>query len=820
MEKRILRAVALASASFLLVGCGARSPVDESSSSPNAWQGSNTVDDVFNFLNQARGTGSYTVTYSGENNEFHTDFFTDRYIVLGETMEGYVSLPSYKKNANNELPYRFTFDIDGNVTLGLQASTLRIDASQQIALGDVASLKALNPLQSIASNNLSARRFLLDENTGNVETTGNPAFLSNLGALAHAPDTATTVTSKASFSFLDANTLEVVLTKTTTDAATGQSTSAELPPYEISSVGSTKDPQLDETLSSLSIPSASEDVVSSYFSNFHADKSEVTTQVELIWDDGSGEKESVGTYVVNRKNDAAFQRTLIQNGVTASSFYFSQSGSAAIATVLNSDNTTEQLSVSDSWSSFYTDPTTRFSTTAIEGFRREADGSLVFHGSANQATGFVQSLIQASLTIANNGIPSTVKVSEADGKASSIQVDFSPLTTTAGRSGHYRFTSTSNLSAPDPEAPAPIATDVVDPDGNDPRAVGLRKLSETSRHFVTTETSGAPVGKISYYVDPDSSSVLIKEESGSQTSVHGIKEIVDTSNGQSVTTLRPFNFKEDLTAYANRPDYQQTLKELILTLNPTLLQDRGDHFALKDGIRPNDLGSAFLNGPLGSAIVPSSLKFNHQADGTITSIEYDFSASTDGGRLQGHETLTVKYDQEALAAAQADPVLQPYLAKLPKDNASLPVFVSGWEFNEPAVFGQIESAFTTGLGANAETANSLAQLTPYVAADELKGKWQVSSGANQSQTMYIIAITATIGSLGEVSSYYDLFKESAEDIGWSLLGQLTSGAYVYENPNLNGFYALFMGGAVLDDQGAPTGEYAIEIDYLYNPSGF
>lgn len=188
-------------------------------------------------------------------------------------------------------------------------------------------------------------------------------------------------------------------------------------------------------------------------------------------------------------------------------------------------------------------------------------------------------------------------------------------------------------------------------------AEGLKKLNGFVSFSMTSSMTveGTSLNAIStvYYYDKTNKSFIVKQSSGSNELVRGWKEATDNA-------VTPFKIEDDNSLTARNVDIEGHIADLFTpALSPALLKKKlgsENDYVLRTTLATG-ISSSMLFGPAASeGMIPSTMVFHTDSDGTIQSISYTYSIynSNTSAYEKGTETLTFAYDTAAVNPTTAD----------------------------------------------------------------------------------------------------------------------------------------------------------------------
>lgn len=188
-------------------------------------------------------------------------------------------------------------------------------------------------------------------------------------------------------------------------------------------------------------------------------------------------------------------------------------------------------------------------------------------------------------------------------------------------------------------------------------AEGLKKLNGSVSFSMTSSMTveGTSLNAVStvYYYDKTNKAFIVKQSSGSDELVRGWKEATDNS-------VTPFKIEDDNSLTARNVNIEGHIANLFApALSPALLKKKlgsENDYVLRTTLATG-ISSSMLFGPAGNnGMIPSTMVFHTDNDGTIQSISYTYSIynSSKSDYEKGTETLTFAYDTAAVNPTTAD----------------------------------------------------------------------------------------------------------------------------------------------------------------------
>lgn len=216
-------------------------------------------------------------------------------------------------------------------------------------------------------------------------------------------------------------------------------------------------------------------------------------------------------------------------------------------------------------------------------------------------------------------------------------------------------------------------------------AEGFKKLNGSVSFSMTSSMTveGTSLNAVSavYYYDKTNKSFIAKQSSGSTESVRGWKEATDNA-------VTPFKIEDDNSLTARNVNIEGHIANLFApALSPALLKKKlgsENDYVLRTTLATG-ISSSMLFGPAGNeGMIPSTMVFHTDNDGTIQSISYTYSIynSSKSAYERGTETLTFAYDTAAVNPTKADlsSAIKAYVAP------------TSWKEQSEAIYKDIVSA--------------------------------------------------------------------------------------------------------------------------------
>lgn len=619
-------------------------------------------DAVYNVLSKLKTTKAASINYTLEGEEY-TDIFNKDYVMFNRFGQGVALLPSYDPSETNsdKAAYMFEFN-DTDIVLD------NVMADQDKTTGALiyeTSLDDYNNAYQIGRQ-ISKNRLSVDKESGDIYTTNTTLLKTIAGAVGF--QYATLVQGGTAYFYLseDETSVEVSLTayyKKSADSTGTKVLTEEFDPIYFNDIGTAVSDTFGDVLADGDAflgASLTDDEISNVVSKpvkYHTPLSSLgyaevaygtkdgqniasTHQVVYSGKDADGNNlvgnESMG-YYVGDSTQVKYMTLTAANEVYDSGALTSDSGQKytwdiAIADLSNTEvfNPKAFRKVKGS------------NTYKYLGYSIGAEN--IFYGlsflSADDFGGEYNSL---SVTLGSNDKVESFNYTVAfrDSSTGSIQ-------------GGITFKTT--IENGDSVAPT-LPTAYTQEAEEDKIAEGLKKLNGSVSFSMTSSMTveGTSLNAISavYYYDKTNKSFIVKQSSGSNELVRGWKEATDNA-------VTPFKIEDDNSLTARNVDVEGHIADLFTpALSPALLKKKlgsENDYVLRTTLATG-ISSSMLFGPAASeGMIPSTMVFHTDNDGTIQSISYTYSIynSNTSAYERGTETLTFAYDTAAVNPTTAD----------------------------------------------------------------------------------------------------------------------------------------------------------------------
>lgn len=619
-------------------------------------------DAVYNVLSKLKTTKAASINYTLEGEEY-TDIFNKDYVMFNRFGQGVALLPSYdpSETGSNKAVYMFEYN-DTDIVLD------KVMADRDKTTGALiyeTSLDDYNNAYQIGRQ-ISKNRLSVDKDSGDIYTTNTTLLKTIAGAVGF--QYAKYVQGGTAYFYLseDETSVEVSLTayyKKSADSTGTKVLTEEFDPIYFNDIGTAVSDTFGDVLADGDAflgASLTDDEISNVVSKpvkYHTPLSSLgyaevaygtkdgqniasTHQVVYSGKDADGNNlvgnESMG-YYVGDSTQVKYMTLTAANEVYDSGALTSDSGQKytwdiAIADLSNTEvfnpKAFRKVNGSD--------------TYKYLGYSIGAEN--IFYGlsflSADDFGGEYNSL---SVTLGSNDKVESFNYTVAfrDSSTGSIQ-------------GGITFKTT--IENGDSVAPT-LPTAYTQEAEEDKIAEGLKKLNGSVSFSMTSSMTveGTSLNAIStvYYYDKTNKSFIVKQSSGSNELVRGWKEATDNA-------VTPFKIEDDNSLTARNVDIEGHIADLFTpALSPALLKKKlgsENDYVLRTTLATG-ISSSMLFGPAASkGMIPSTMVFHTDNDGTIQSISYTYSIynSNTSAYERGTETLTFAYDTAAVNPTTAD----------------------------------------------------------------------------------------------------------------------------------------------------------------------
>lgn len=722
-------------------------------------------DAVYNVLSKLKTTKAASINYTLEGEEY-TDIFNKDYVMFNRFGQGVALLPSYdpSETKSDKAAYMFDFN-DTDIVLD------KVMADQDKTTGALVfetSIDDYNNAYQIGRQ-ISKNRLSVDKETGDIYTTNTTLLKTIAGAIGF--QYATLVQGGTAYFYLseDETSVEIGLTayyKKSADSTGTKVLTEEFDPIYLNDIGTAVSDTFGDVLADGDAflgASLTDDEISNVVSKpvkYHTPLSSLgyaevaygtkdgqniasTHQVVYSGKDADGNNlvgnESMG-YYVGDSTQVKYMTLTAANEVYDSGALTSQNGQkytwdSAIADLSNTEvfNPKAFRKVKGS------------NTYKYLGYSIGAEN--IFYGlsflSADDFGGEYNSL---SVTLGSNDKVESFNYTVAfrDSSTGSIQ-------------GGITFKTT--IENGDSVAPT-LPTAYTQEAEEDKIAEGLKKLNGSVSFSMTSSMTveGTSLNAIStvYYYDKTNKSFIVKQSSGSNELVRGWKEATDNA-------VTPFKIEDDNSLTARNVDVEGHIADLFTpALSPALLKKKlgsENDYVLRTTLATG-ISSSMLFGPAASeGMIPSTMVFHTDNDGTIQSISYTYSIynSNTGKYERGTETLTFAYDTAAVKPTTADlsSAIKAYVAP------------TSWKEQSEAIYKDIVSAI----------GETEAATVPFLFDSNYAEDGWASKYAN-GYTMIVGSASSSSAATTFLTNYLTYVQKQGFQYGGT-----QSGIYVFLSPN-------------------------------------
>lgn len=619
-------------------------------------------DAVYNVLSKLKTTKAASINYTLEGEEY-TDIFNKDYVMFNRFGQGVALLPSYDPSETNSDKAVYMFDFnDTDIVLD------KVMADQDKTTGALiyeTSIDSYNNAYQIGRQ-ISKNRLSVDKESGDIYTTNTTLLKTIAGAVGF--QYATLVQGGTAYFYLseDETSVEVSLTayyKKSADSTGTKVLTEEFDPIYFNDIGTAVSDTFGDVLADGDAflgASLTDDEISNVVSKpvkYHTPLSSLgyaevaygtkdgqniasTHQVVYSGKDADGNNlvgnESMG-YYVGDSTQVKYMTLTAANEVYDSGALTSDSGQKYTWDIAIADLSNTEVFNPKAFRKVKGSDTYKYLGYSI-------GAENIFYGlsflSADDFGGEYNSL---SVTLGSNDKVESFNYTVAfrDSSTGSIQ-------------GGITFKTT--IENGDSVAPT-LPTAYTQEAEEDKIAEGLKKLNGSVSFSMTSSMTveGTSLNAISvvYYYDKTNKTFIAKQSSGSTESVRGWKEATDNA-------VTPFKIENDNSLTARNVDIKGHIADLFTpALSPALLKKKlgsENDYVLRTTLATG-ISSSMLFGPAASeGMIPSTMVFHTDSDGTIQSISYTYSIynSNTSAYERGTETLTFAYDTAAVNPTTAD----------------------------------------------------------------------------------------------------------------------------------------------------------------------
>lgn len=724
-------------------------------------------DAVYSVLSKLKTTKAASINYTLEGEEY-TDIFNKDYVMFNRFGQGVALLPSYdpSETGSNKAAYMFEFNDTDIVLDNVMAEP---DKQTGNLLIYETSIDDYNNAYQIGRQ-ISKNRLSVDKDSGDIYTTNTTLLKTIAGAVGF--QYATLVQGGTAYFYLseDETSVEVSLTayyKKSADSTGTKVLTEEFDPIYFNDIGTAVSDTFGDVLADGEAflgASLTDDEISNVVSKpvkYHTPLSSMgyaevaygtkdgqniasTHQVVYSGKDADGNNlvgnESMG-YYVGDSTQVKYMTLTAANEVYDSGALKSQDGKKytwdiAIADLSNTEVFNPKAFRKVNGSN---------DTYKYLGYSIGAEN--IFYGlSFLRADDFGGEYYSLSVTLGSNDKVESFNYTVAfrDSSTGSIQ-------------GGITFKTT--IENGDSVAPT-LPTAYTQEAEEDKIAEGLKKLNGSVSFSMTSSMTveGTSLNAIStvYYYDKTNKSFIVKQSSGSKELVRGWKEATDNA-------VTPFKIENDNSLTARNVDIEGHIADLFTpALSPALLKKKlgsENDYVLRTTLATG-ISSSMLFGPAASeGMIPSTMVFHTDNDGTIQSISYTYSIynSNTSAYERGTETLTFAYDTAAVNPTTADL------------SSAIKAYVkpTSWKEQSEAIYKDIVSAI----------GETEAATVPFLFDSNYAEDGWASKYAN-GYTMIVGSASSSSAATTFLTNYLTYVKEQGFQHGGT-----QSGIYVFLSPN-------------------------------------
>lgn len=620
-------------------------------------------DAVYKVLSKLKTTKAASINYTLDGEEY-TDIFNKDYVMLSRYGMGVALLPSYdpSETGSNKAAYMFEYN-DTDIAL----DKVMADQDKQTgALIYETSIDDYNNAYQIGKQ-ISKNRLSVDKETGDIYTTNTTLLKTIAGAVGF--QYATLVQGGTAYFYLseDETSVEISLTayyKKSAESTGTKVLTEEFDPIYFNDIGTAVSDTFGDVLADGEAflgASLTDDEISNVVSKpvkYHTPLSSLG-YAEVAYGTKNGQNIASAHQVVYSGKDADGNNLV---GNESMVYYVGDSTQVKAMTLTAANEVYDSGALTSQDGQKYTWDIAIADLSNTEVFNpkafRKVNGSddtykylgysigaeNIFYGlsflSADDFGGEYNSL---SVTLGSND-----KV-----ESFNYTVAFRDSSTGSIQGGITFKTAIENGDSVAPTLPTAYTQEAEE----DKIAEGLKKLNGSVSFSMTSSMTveGTSLNAIStvYYYDKTNKTFIVKQSSGSDELVRGWKEATDNS-------VTPFKIEDDNSLTARNVDIEGHIANLFApALSPALLKKKlgsENDYVLRTTLATG-ISSSMLFGPAGNnGMIPSTVVFHTDNDGTIQSISYTYSIynSSKSDYEKGTETLTFAYDTAAVNPTSAD----------------------------------------------------------------------------------------------------------------------------------------------------------------------
>lgn len=620
-------------------------------------------DAVYNVLSKLKTTKAASINYTLEGEEY-TDIFNKDYVMFNRFGQGVALLPSYdpSETKSDKAAYMFEYN-DTDIVLD------KVMAKPDKTTGDIVfetSIDDYNNAYQIGRQ-ISKNRLSVDKETGDIYTTNTTLLKTIAGAVGF--QYATLVQGGTAYFYLseDETSVEIGLTayyKKSADSTGTKVLTEEFDPIYLNDIGTAVSDTFGDVLADGDAflgASLTDDEISNVVSKpvkYHTPLSSLG-YAEVAYGTKDNQNIASAHQVVYSGKDADGNNLV---GNESMIYYVGDSTQVKYMTltaaneVYDSGALTSQKGEKYTWDSAIAD----LSNTEVfnpKAFRKVngSDNTYKYLGYSIGAENIFYGLSFLSADDFGGKYNSLSVTLGLNDKVESFNytVAFKDSSTGSIQGGITFKTTIENGDSVAPTLPTAYTQEAEE----DKIAEGLKKLNGSVSFSMTSNMTveGTSLNAVSavYYYDKTNKTFIVKQSSGSTESVRGWKEATDNA-------VTPFKIEDDNSLTARNVDIEGHIANLFApALSPALLKKKlgsENDYVLRTTLATG-ISNSMLFGPAGNeGMIPSTMVFHTDNDGTIQSISYTYSIynSSKSAYERGTETLTFAYDTAAVNPTTAD----------------------------------------------------------------------------------------------------------------------------------------------------------------------
>lgn len=723
-------------------------------------------DAVYNVLSKLKTTKAASINYTLEGEEY-TDIFNKDYVMFNRFGQGVALLPSYdpSETSSDKAAYMFEFN-DTDIVLD------QVMAEPDKTTGAIVfetSIDDYNKAYQIGRQ-ISKNRLSVDKETGDIYTTNTTLLKTIAGAVGF--QYATLVQGGTAYFYLseDETSVEIGLTayyKKSADSTGTKVLTEEFDPIYLNDIGTAVSDTFGDVLADGDAflgASLTNDEISNVVSKpvkYHTPLSSLG-YAEVAYGTKDNQNIASAHQVVYSGKDADGNNLV---GNESMVYYVGDSTQVkymaltAANEVYDSGALTSQDGQKYTWDSAIAD----LSNTEVfnpKAFRKVngSDNTYKYLGYSIGAENIFYGLSFLSADDFGGEYNSLSVTLGSNDKVESFNytVAFTDSSTGSIQGGITFKTTIENGDSVAPTLPTAYTQEAEE----DKIAEGLKKLNGSVSFSMTSNMTveGTSLNAVSavYYYDKTNKTFIAKQSSGSTESVRGWKEATDNA-------VTPFKIEDDNSLTARNVDIKGHIANLFApALSPALLKKKlgsENDYVLRTTMATG-ISSSMLFGPAGSeGMIPSTMVFHTDNDGTIQSISYTYSIynSSTSAYEKGTETLTFAYDTAAVNPTTADfsSAIKAYVAP------------TSWKEQSEAIYKDIVSA----------VGETEAKTVPFLFdSNYAEDGW--ASKYTDGYTMIVGSASSSSAATTFLTNYLDYVQKQGFKYG-----ETQSGIYVFLSPN-------------------------------------